>query len=719
MRFTTLAIAFFACALVVSGSVIREKRQCGCAQPQQSQCSCQQVQQTQSCSCQSAPVQQQAPSCSCAQPQQTQTVQVQATQCAPACQQSCTQQCQSSPSVSQCQPQCQQQCQSQCAPMYNPPTTTTTTQAPVVQYQQCQPVCQQQCQATCVQQQQPAAQCQPQCQQQCNVACDAPSTTTQAPQVIQIQLEIQQAQAQCQPQCQQQCQDSCVQQQQPANQCDSACNTQCSDICQQTAQATQQVYNQNTNTQMYNPYNNNNQNANCAPACQPACDNSCTSQQAQPVYQQAQPVYQQQAQPTYQVQSTAAPMYDPYNNNNNQGSNNCAPACQPACDNSCTQQAQPMYQPYDTTTQAPAQQAVIQIVLQTSVAQSAQCAPQCEQSCQQQCVQQQQPAAQCQTACQSSCSNSCQAAQPATQACQQTQQNSCSCQANYSPCGNGQCCRRNHVKFISKMADVIADHGHNVTLFQPFHIAMKNLEGLVKNKNIEIINYYPDHYEDLLKSEVQTFPEFWDSRLVNNSFLSSFMISKILTDEFAKTGTQLYLLPDSLDVTFIWKYEKDDTEFKKRVPKNVHLKKWVPQTDLLADKRVNVFMKHGELGSTMEVAYSAKSALMVPISEDQPKNALMLALPYDKFELQDGEKLTRKMKEMVTNTKYQKKAQELLDVLSNQPIDIKMSLMKHLEFAIQFPNLRSQVPEIYQVGLIAHYYLDVVMFLAFYSALAS
>uniref|UniRef100_A0A1I7U668 Transmembrane protein n=1 Tax=Caenorhabditis tropicalis TaxID=1561998 RepID=A0A1I7U668_9PELO len=75
MRFTSLSIAFLACALVVSGSVIREKRQCGCAQPQQSQCSCQQVQQTQSCSCQSAPVQQQAPSCSCAQPQQTQTVQ--------------------------------------------------------------------------------------------------------------------------------------------------------------------------------------------------------------------------------------------------------------------------------------------------------------------------------------------------------------------------------------------------------------------------------------------------------------------------------------------------------------------------------------------------------------------------------------------------------------------------------------------------------------------
>ncbi|ULT86612.1 hypothetical protein L3Y34_006371 [Caenorhabditis briggsae] len=73
---------------------------------------------------------------------------------------------------------------------------------------------------------------------------------------------------------------------------------------------------------------------------------------------------------------------------------------------------------------------------------------------------------------------------------------------------------------------------------------------------------------------------------------------------------------------------------------------------------------------------------------------------------------------MFTNPKYQEKAQELLKILSNHPIDPKVNLMKHLEFAIQFPNLRTQVPEINQVGLIAHYYLDVVLFLASSSALA-
>ncbi|KAF1752789.1 hypothetical protein GCK72_019344 [Caenorhabditis remanei] len=478
-----------------------------------------------------------------------------------------------------------------------------------------------------------------------------------------------------------------------------------------------------------------------------------------------------------------------------------------------------------------------------------------------------------------------------------------------------------HVKFVSFMADVIADHGHNVTLFQPFHNAMKNTEGLVKNKNIEIINYYPNHYDELVNLETQTFPMFWDSHLMNNPILQAFMMPRALAGEFERTSVQLlkdkqtldklknrnfdvmivetfeltgfyiahlleipaipimssvrfpsfndlfgqpsglgyyphigskmapeagfldrlndvyrnffvyvmmhrmaniqndyvehaigrpvpnwkdlvsqspifitnsnpyldYAVPttaaivhaggitmdlkkmkhvgklpeeyvpilderestvlisfgsvirsfqmpenfkagiiqmfESLpDVTFIWKYEKDDVEFQKRLPKNVHLKKWVPQPALLADERVKVFVTHGGLGSTMEVAYSGKPALMIPIFGDQPLNAYMLerhggAIAYDKFDLADGHKLTKTLKDMVSNPKYFKNAKELLEVLSNQPIDPKLNLMKHLEFAMQFPNLRAQVPAINHVGIIAHYYLDAIAFLVFVAGL--
>ncbi|PIC23222.1 hypothetical protein B9Z55_016995 [Caenorhabditis nigoni] len=176
------------------------------------------------------------------------------------------------------------------------------------------------------------------------------------------------------------------------------------------------------------------------------------------------------------------------------------------------------------------------------------------------------------------------------------------------------------------------------------------------------------------------------------------------------------------DVTFIWKYEKDDPEFQKRLPNNVHLKKWVPQPALLADKRLKVFVTHGGLGSTMEVAYSGKPALMIPIFAEQPQNAMMLArhggaISYDKFDLEDGDRLTGTMRDMVENPKYQEKAQELLEILSNHPIDPKLNLMKHLEFAMRFPNLRSQVPETNQVGLIAHYYLDAIPFIAIFAVL--
>ncbi|ULT86596.1 hypothetical protein L3Y34_006358 [Caenorhabditis briggsae] len=40
-----------------------------------------------------------------------------------------------------------------------------------------------------------------------------------------------------------------------------------------------------------------------------------------------------------------------------------------------------------------------------------------------------------------------------------------------------------YVKFLSLMANIIADHGHNVTLFRPYYIN-HNTEGLVKKQTL-------------------------------------------------------------------------------------------------------------------------------------------------------------------------------------------------------------------------------------------
>uniref|UniRef100_A0A1I7V1T0 glucuronosyltransferase n=1 Tax=Caenorhabditis tropicalis TaxID=1561998 RepID=A0A1I7V1T0_9PELO len=170
-----------------------------------------------------------------------------------------------------------------------------------------------------------------------------------------------------------------------------------------------------------------------------------------------------------------------------------------------------------------------------------------------------------------------------------------------------------------------------------------------------------------------------------------------------------HLLPD---VTFIFKYENE----MENIPKNVHLKKWVPQPALLQDDRLKVFVTHGGLGSTMEVAYSGKPTLMIPLFADQFENAQMLArhggaIDYDKFDLPNGKKLAKTLKEMISNQKYQQNARELQKVLLNQPINPKENFLQHLEFACKFPSWQSQIPAISRSGLISYYYLDVIFFL--------
>ncbi|ULT86602.1 hypothetical protein L3Y34_006362 [Caenorhabditis briggsae] len=472
-----------------------------------------------------------------------------------------------------------------------------------------------------------------------------------------------------------------------------------------------------------------------------------------------------------------------------------------------------------------------------------------------------------------------------------------------------------HVKFLSTLADIIAERGHNVTVLQPFHIAMNNLDGLIKDKSVKIMNYYPDNFSELEKNEEQTFKMAWDSKLMQNPILgalfsgmvakqfkntvikmlrdeklhkelSSYNFDAVLVETFEISGFYLaeslqipaiavlsavrypvfdelfgqsstlgyipatgsslppkagffsrlndvyntfflsigqkamnnaqynvikeaigrkptawqdlvqrspvyivnanpylnfavarpgnvvqiggitmlkkgtlkkielpeeyekilneressvfisfgsvvraYEMPENFkkgilkmfellpDVTFIFKYEDElEEDMNSRIPKNVYLKKWVPQPALLLDDRLKVFVTHGGLGSTMEVAHSGKPALMVPLFADQFENAQMLArhggaVDYNKFDLANGKKMAKVLKEMISNPSYQKNAQKLQKVLLNQPINPKENFIQHLEFACKFPTWQSQTPGISRSGFIPYYYLDVILFL--------
>ncbi|XP_055692922.1 UDP-glucosyltransferase 2-like [Lutzomyia longipalpis] len=71
--------------------------------------------------------------------------------------------------------------------------------------------------------------------------------------------------------------------------------------------------------------------------------------------------------------------------------------------------------------------------------------------------------------------------------------------------------------------------------------------------------------------------------------------------------------------TIVWKFEAEDFPFE--IPKNVIIRPWLPQSDILAHKNTILFITHGGLLSTQEATWYGVPLLNLPIFADQANNA--------------------------------------------------------------------------------------------------
>ncbi|KHJ84494.1 hypothetical protein OESDEN_15791 [Oesophagostomum dentatum] len=133
------------------------------------------------------------------------------------------------------------------------------------------------------------------------------------------------------------------------------------------------------------------------------------------------------------------------------------------------------------------------------------------------------------------------------------------------------------------------------------------------------------------------------------------------------------------------KYEEEKTRLADHLP-NLHLSPWFPQNALLADPRVTAFVTHAGYGSTIELAYQGKPAVLIPLFGDQTKNAHMLAkhggsIVLKKTDLAKPRKLKESIDRVLRDPSYAQNATRLADMLRNQPISPKELLTSHCEFA--------------------------------------
>ncbi|EFO83224.1 hypothetical protein CRE_30295 [Caenorhabditis remanei] len=168
------------------------------------------------------------------------------------------------------------------------------------------------------------------------------------------------------------------------------------------------------------------------------------------------------------------------------------------------------------------------------------------------------------------------------------------------------------------------------------------------------------------------------------------------------------------DTTFIWKYENTTVDIVKQYNKrinNVMLTDWMPQTALLADPRLTLFVTHGGLGSTNEVAFSGKPSVMVPVFGDQTRNARMLerhgvALLLTKYEIADTKKVRGTIRKMLKDKSYSMKAEKLAQMLRNQPESPKEIFIKYFNFVARFGKPHGLDSYAAEMSFVEFYYID-------------
>lgn len=131
----------------------------------------------------------------------------------------------------------------------------------------------------------------------------------------------------------------------------------------------------------------------------------------------------------------------------------------------------------------------------------------------------------------------------------------------------------------------------------------------------------------------------------------------------------------------LWKYEN---ETMPNLPPNVMIRKWLPQTDILAHKNLKLFITHGGVFGTQEGIHSGVPMLFIPIFSDQFRNAKRCVdagyAEMLKFVDVTAKNVVEKARTILNDNKYAKRAKEVSALFRDNPIDPMEEAMYWIEY---------------------------------------
>ncbi|KAE9527249.1 hypothetical protein AGLY_012947 [Aphis glycines] len=187
---------------------------------------------------------------------------------------------------------------------------------------------------------------------------------------------------------------------------------------------------------------------------------------------------------------------------------------------------------------------------------------------------------------------------------------------------------------------------------------------------------------------------------------------------------QMSSLPENIKNSFIevlaqipqrilWKYE-GELENK---PKNVMMKKWLPQRDILMHPNVKLFISHGGISGLYEAVDAGVPVLGFPLFGDQHRNIDNLvnagmAISMDLFSV-SKEALLNHVVELVNNKKYTTNAKTTSNIFKDRPMTPAQSVVYWTEYVLRHNGATHLKSHSLNLMWYQYYLLDVISFAIF------
>ncbi|KAJ1365480.1 UDP-glucuronosyltransferase 1-1 [Parelaphostrongylus tenuis] len=164
------------------------------------------------------------------------------------------------------------------------------------------------------------------------------------------------------------------------------------------------------------------------------------------------------------------------------------------------------------------------------------------------------------------------------------------------------------------------------------------------------------------------------------------------------------------DYHFVMKYE--GTDLHDHLPTNVHVFKWLPQTDILQHPKTKAFISHGGYNSLQEAIITGVPLITIALFGDQQKNAKLaekhrIAVNLKKDDL-TAKAIANALKNLLDDPSYTQNIKRLSRMVKKRPVKAEHLLVAWAEFVAEFKTLDNLVPAGNSLNFFQYHSIDVL-----------